>query len=63
MSESIGQDAVIEMFGSVSRWLRGVENAVNVVSDTSTARHLAITSCYRSAIYTLKMGNGIEMTD
>ena len=42
MSESIGQDLVFDTFVSLSRWLRGVEDAVNVMLDTSTAWSLPV---------------------
>ena len=42
MSESIRQDLVFDTFVSLSRWLRGVEDAVNVMLDTSTAWSLPV---------------------
>ena len=42
MSETIGQDLVYEMSVSLSRWSRGVEDAVNVLLDTSTAWSLPV---------------------
>lgn len=42
MSESIGQDLVSDTFVSLSRWLREVEDAVNVMLDTSTAWSLPV---------------------
>lgn len=42
MSESIGQNLVSDTFLSLSRWLRGVEDAVNIVLDTSTAWSLPV---------------------
>jgi hypothetical protein len=42
VSKSVGQDLVVDTFVSLSWSLRGVENAVNVVLDTSTAWSLPV---------------------
>lgn len=42
MSESIGQDLFFDTVVSLSRWLRGFEDAVNVMLDTSTAWSLPV---------------------
>ena len=42
MPESIGQGLVLDMFAFLSRWQRGVQEAVNVVLDTSTAWSLPV---------------------
>ena len=42
MSESFGQNLVFDTFVSLSKWLRGVKEAVHVMLDTITAWFLAI---------------------
>ena len=42
MSESIGQDLVFDTFVSLVTWPLGVEHAVNVMLDTSTAWSLPV---------------------
>ncbi len=42
MSESIGQDLLFDTLVSLSKWRRGVEDAVNVMLDASPAWSLPV---------------------